>query len=146
MPTLDCEHRVSQLKFYDRLVREYHNIQVRIHEGIFSNHVDVFNTITKNISSVAILNFIQIRHNNVPVCFFFSFESLTHRCSHQYSIPIATRGPKYQYSFLDFRLVTARNVQVQKHKVIINNHACPQSYNNFLYNVSKIIWFSIYNV
>ena len=38
---------------------------------MFSNHVDVFNTITKNISSVAILNFIQIRHNNVPVCFFF---------------------------------------------------------------------------
>ena len=38
--------------------------------GVFSNHVDVFNTITMNISSVAILNFIQIRHNNVPVCFF----------------------------------------------------------------------------
>ena len=38
---------------------------------MFSNHVDVFNTITKNISSVAILNFIQIRHNNVPVWVFF---------------------------------------------------------------------------
>ena len=38
---------------------------------MFSNHVDVFNTITKNISSVAILNFILIRHNNVPVCFCF---------------------------------------------------------------------------
>ena len=33
-------------------------------------HVDVFNTITTNILSVAILNFIQIRHNNVPVSFF----------------------------------------------------------------------------
>ena len=32
--------------------------------------MDVFNTITKNISSVAILNFIQIRHNNVPVWVF----------------------------------------------------------------------------
>ena len=69
MPTLDCEHWVSRLKFYDRLVREYH-IHVQIHERVFSNHVDVFNTITKNISSVAILNFIQIRHNNVPVWVF----------------------------------------------------------------------------
>ena len=42
----------------------------QIHEGVFSNHGDVFNTITKNISSVAILNFIRFRHNNVPVCFF----------------------------------------------------------------------------
>ena len=32
--------------------------------------MDVFNTITENISSVAILNFIQIRHNNVPVWVF----------------------------------------------------------------------------
>ena len=32
--------------------------------------MDVFNTIPKNISSVATLNFIQIRHNTVPVCFF----------------------------------------------------------------------------
>ena len=53
-------------------------MHVQIHEGMFSNHVDVFNTIAKNISSVAILNFIQIRHNNVPVCF-FSFESITHQ-------------------------------------------------------------------
>ena len=30
-------------------------------KGVFSNHVDGFNTVTKNISSVAILNFIQIR-------------------------------------------------------------------------------------
>ena len=34
--------------------------------------------------------------------------------------------------------------KVQRHKAIFNNHACPQSYNNFLYNVRKIIWFSIY--
>ena len=45
-----------------------------------------------------------------------------------------------------WRLVTARNVQVQKQKAIFNNHACPQSYNTFLYNVSKIIWFSLYNI
>ena len=45
---------------------------------MFSNHVDFFNIIIKNISSVAILNFIQIRHTIVPVCLFFSFESLTH--------------------------------------------------------------------
>ena len=44
---------------------------VQIHEGMFSNHVDVFKTIKKNISWVAILNIIQIRHNNVPECFFF---------------------------------------------------------------------------
>ena len=56
------------------------------------------------------------------------------------------RGPGHQYSFLDLRLATARNVQVQKQKAIFNNHACPQSYNTFLYNVSKIIWFSVYNV
>ena len=36
-----------------------------------SNHVDVFNTITKNISSVAILNFNQIRQIIVPVWVFF---------------------------------------------------------------------------
>ena len=69
MPTLDCEHSVSRLKFYDRLVKEKH-IHVQIHKGVFSNHGDVLHTITKNISFVAILNFIQIRHNNVPVWFF----------------------------------------------------------------------------
>ena len=37
---------------------------------MFKYTKDVFNTITKNISSVAILNFIQIRHNNVPVWVF----------------------------------------------------------------------------
>ena len=81
---------------------------------------------------------------------FFPFESLTqkHRCRQQNcdSIEIATRDPGYQYSFLDFRLVTARNVQVQKQKTIFNNHACPQFYNTFVYNASKIIWFSVYNV
>ena len=71
-----------------------------------------------------------------------------HRCRHQNCdyITIATCDPGYQYSFLDFRLVTARNVQVQKQKTIFKNHVCPQSYNTLVYNVSKIIWFSVYNV
>ena len=53
----------------------------------------------------------------------------------------------YQYSFLDFRLITARNIYVQTHKAIFNNHACAQFYNILLIQCQKNnLVFNIYTL
>ena len=94
---------------------------------MFSNIVDVLNTITKNISSVAILNVIQIRHTDVPVWVFFiriiNTENIgvDNRIMIQFLLQLEAQDFNTNFWILGYN----------------------QSYNIFLHDVSKIIWFSI---